>query len=270
VRSMTRRIRQTQYTYCIAMMVFLVGPTLAIIPISFSSTSFLSYPLEGFSLQWYRKVLAPTPWMSALKNSLFIGAGATLLALVLGTLAALGLARNNLPGRSVLLGYVILPMIVPVVISGVGMYFLFARLGLTSTFTGLIIAHAVLGLPFVVVTVAATLRTFDPNLLRAAASLGASPARAFFTVTLPLIAPGVVSGGLFAFIASFDEVVVALFIGGPAQRTLPRQMFDGIRDNIDPSILAMSTVLVIVSLLFMGIMGIVQTRRADMIAKPGR
>jgi putative spermidine/putrescine transport system permease protein len=207
--------------------------------------------------------------MSALKNSLIIGSGATLVALVLGTLAALGLARNTLPGRSVLLGYIILPMIVPVVISGVGMYFLFARFGLTSTFTGLIIAHAVLGLPFVVVTVAATLRTFDPNLLRAAASLGASPARAFFTVTLPLIAPGVISGGLFAFIASFDEVVVALFIGGPAQRTLPRQMFDGIRDNIDPSILAMSTILVIVSLVFMGIMGIVQTRRADMISKPG-
>lgn len=267
---MTGKFRAVQYTFCVAMMIFLVGPTLAIIPISFSSTSFLSYPLEGFSLQWYRKVLAPTPWMSALKNSLIVGAGATSLALVLGTLAALGLARNNLPGRSVLLGYVILPMIVPVVISGVGMYFLFARLGLTATFTGLVIAHAVLGLPFVVVTVAATLRTFDPNLLRAAASLGASPSRTFYTVTLPLIAPGVISGGLFAFIASFDEVVVALFIGGPAQRTLPRQMFDGIRDNIDPSILAMSTLLVMVSIGFMSLMGIVQARRADLPTKHGR
>jgi putative spermidine/putrescine transport system permease protein len=171
--------------------------------------------------------------------------------MVLGVPAALGLARNNLPARSFLLGLIISPMIVPVVISGVGMYFLFARAGLVASFAGLILAHGVLGVPYVVVTVTATLRQFDMTLVRAAYSLGASPLRAFFSVTLPIIAPGVISGGIFAFVISLDEVVVALFIGGPAQRTLPRQMFDGIRDNIDPSILAMSSVLVLVSVGFM-------------------
>ncbi len=232
-------------------MVFLLGPIVAIIPISFSSAGFLSYPLPGLSLQWYDKVFAPVPWMAALKNSLIVGLGATAIATVLGTLAALGLTRRELPGRQALLALLISPMIVPVVISGVAMYFLFAHLGLTATFTGLVLAHAVLGAPFVVVTVTATLQNFDTTLIRAAYSLGASPLRAFFTVTLPLILPGVISGALFAFVFSFDEVVVALFIGGPAQRTLPRQMFDGIRDNIDPSILAMSTLLVIVTVMMM-------------------
>lgn len=249
-------VNTIQYVFCGLMIVFLVGPTLVVIPISFSSAGFLHYPLPGFSLQWYAKVLAPTPWMSALRNSLIIGAGATAISLVLGTLAALGLARNALPARGLLLGLFISPMIVPVVISGVGIYFLFARAGLVASYTGMILAHAVLGAPFVVVTVAATLRNFDTNLVRAASSLGASPMRAFRTVTLPLIAPGVISGGLFAFVFSFDEVVVALFIGGPAQRTLPRQMFDGIRDNIDPSILAMSTLLVLVSASLMTIMAV--------------
>jgi putative spermidine/putrescine transport system permease protein len=153
-------------------------------------------------------------------------------------------------------------MIVPVVISGVGMYFFFAKLGLVASFLGIVLAHAVLAVPFVVITVTATLKNFDMNLVRAAASLGASPFSAFRTVTLPLIAPGVISGALFAFVFSFDEVVVALFISGPGQRTLPRQMFDGLRDNIDPSILAMSTLLVIISIVMMGGGALVQRRAA--------
>jgi len=245
--------RSLQYVFCCLAMVFLVGPILSVIPISFSSASFLSYPLPGASWQWYQKVLAPQPWLPALKNSVIVGTGATALATVLGTLAALGLARNDLPGRSALLGMLISPMVVPVVISGVAMYFLFARVGLTASYLGMILAHAALGAPFVVITVTATLRNFDTTLVRAAYSLGASPLHAFRTVTLPLIAPGVISGALFAFIYSFDEVVVALFIGGPEQRTLPRQMFDGIRDNIDPSILAMSTILVGITIAFMAV-----------------
>lgn len=257
---MSTGLRTAQYLFCLAMMVFLIGPVLAVIPISFSSASFLSYPLPGFSLQWYEKVLAPQPWLPALRNSLVVGVGATLIATTLGTLAALGLARNTLPCRSLLLAVIISPMIVPVVISGVAMYFIFARVGLVASFGGMILAHAVLGVPFVVVTVTATLRNFDANLVKAAYSLGASPVHAFRTVTLPLIAPGVISGALFAFVFSFDEVVVALFIGGPAQRTLPRQMFDGIRDNIDPSILAMSTFLVVVSIALMGTLALLSRR----------
>ncbi|WP_448955513.1 ABC transporter permease [Labrys neptuniae] len=256
-------LRSLQIAFCCLAMVLLIGPTLVVIPISFSSANFLSYPLPGFSLQWYEKVLAPRPWMSALGNSLIVGLGAMVLATILGTLAALGLSRSQLPARSTLLGIIISPMIVPVVISGVGMYFLFARLGLVASFTGMILAHAVLGVPFVVITVTATLRNFDPNLVRAAATLGASPLRAFFTVTLPLIAPGVFSGALFAFVFSFDEVVVALFISGPDQRTLPRQMFDGLRDNIDPAILAMSTLLVLISIVLMALAGLMQKKSTD-------
>jgi putative spermidine/putrescine transport system permease protein len=255
-------IRRVQVAFCILAMVFLIGPSLAIIPISFSSANFLSYPLPGFSLQWYYKILQPQPWMAALLNSLIIGAGATVVASILGTVAALGLSRGHLPARSAILAVVISPMIVPVVISGVGMYFFFAKLGLVASFLGLVLAHAVLAVPFVVITVTATLKNFDMNLVRAAASLGASPFHAFRTVTLPLIAPGVVSGALFAFVFSFDEVVVALFISGPGQRTLPRQMFDGLRDNIDPSILAMSTLLVIISVVLMGCGALVQKRAA--------
>lgn len=257
---LARMLRLVQYAFCILVALFLVVPILAIIPISFSSAGFLSYPLPGLSLQWYAKVFAPRPWMPALWNSILIGTGATVIATVLGTLAALGLSRGDLPWRSGLLALLISPMIVPVVISGLGIYFLFAQLGLVATYAGMILAHAVLGAPFVVITVAATLRQFDRTLVRAAYNLGASPTRAFLTVTLPLIAPGVISGALFAFVFSFDEVVISLFIAGPAQRTLPRQMFDGIRDNIDPSILAMSTLLVGVSVIMLTSVGLLSRR----------
>jgi len=244
-------LRYSLAVYALFMMVFLVGPILAILPISFSSAGFLSYPIPGFSLRWYERVFMPTPWMAALRNSIVIGVGATILATVLGTLAALGLTRQNLPATSLILGLMISPIIVPVVITGVGIYFLFVQLGLIASFSGLILAHTVLGAPFVVVTVAATLQNFDRNLVRAAYSLGASPVRTFFDVTLPLIAPGVIAGAIFAFVVSLDEVVIVIFVGGPEQRTLPRQMFDGIRDNIDPSILAMSVILILVTIVFM-------------------
>ncbi len=253
-------IRNLQTLFCLAFMVFMIGPLLAVIPLSFSAGSFLSYPLPGWSLQWYEKVFLPHPWMSALLNSVLVGSGAALAATILGTLAALGLARNNLRFQPTLLGIIISPMIVPVIVSGVAMYFLLSKLGLVATFTGLIIAHTVLAVPFVVIPVLATLQSFDRNLVRAANSLGASPIRAFFDVTCPMIAPGIISGALFAFATSFDEVVVALFISGPEQKTLPRQMFDGIRDNIDPSILAMSVFLMIISMLMLSTVGYLASR----------
>ncbi|KJZ22678.1 ABC transporter permease [Tritonibacter mobilis] len=244
----TFSMRNGQLVLSVLVAIFMVGPILAVIPISFSSGSFLSYPLPGFSLQWYEKVLQYDPWMSALLNSLIIGVASATLATILGTLAALGFARGNLVAQQFLMGVVISPMIIPLVVSGVAMYFFLAKLGLVATFSGLILAHTVLAVPFVVIPVMATLRGFDTNLVRAANSLGATPVNAFFRVTLPNIAPGVISGALFAFATSFDEVVVALFIAGPAQKTLPRQMFDGIRDNIEPSILAMSSLLVVISI----------------------
>lgn len=244
-----RIIRNLYYLFGILLMLFLVVPLLAVIPLSFSSGSFLSYPLPGLSMQWYEKVFGDGPWMEALRNSLIIGAVSTLAATVLGTLAAYAFARRDLPQPTAMLGFLIAPMIVPPVISGLGMYFLMAKIGLTASMTGVILAHTVLAAPFVLITVTATLQGFDMGLLRAAASLGAPPFSAFMTIVVPVIAPGIISGALFAFMTSFDEVVVTLFIAGPAQRTLPLKMFEGLRDNIEPSILAMATFLMLIAVL---------------------
>lgn len=230
---------------------FLVAPIIAIMPLSFSSSSFLTYPLPGLSLQWYQVFIDSPRWMSALKNSLFIGSAATLLATALGIPAALGLTQARFPLKPLVMGLVLSPMIVPVVIIAVGVYFFFAPLGLTSNYLGLILSHAMLGVPFVVITVSATLAGFDRNLVRAATSLGANPLRSFRKVVLPLILPGVISGALFAFAASFDEVVLVLFIAGPDQTTLPRKMFNDVRENIDPTITAVATVLIVFSVLLL-------------------
>jgi putative spermidine/putrescine transport system permease protein len=172
----------------------------------------------------------------------------------------LGLSRSYLPYRSALMGILISPMIVPLIISAAGMYFFYAPLGLTQTYTGLILAHTALGTPFVVITVTATLVGFDHSLTRAAASMGADPTRTFFKVQVPLILPGVISGGLFAFITSFDEVVVVLFIAGFEQRTIPRQMWAGIREQISPTILAVATLLIIFSICLMTVLELLRRR----------
>lgn len=237
--------------FCGLVLVFLMLPVLVIIPLSFSSGSFLTYPLPGLSLQWYEQVLSPGPWMTALKNSLIVAPLATLLAMALGTLASVGLNRAEFPGKRWILALIISPMVVPLVIVAVGMYFFFASVGLLNSYLGLILAHAVLGIPFVVITVNATLQGFDYNQMRAGASLGADPLRVFFTIVLPQILPGVISGGLFAFATSFDEVVVALFIASPTERTLPMQMFSGIRENISPAIAAMATIMILFSVLLL-------------------
>jgi putative spermidine/putrescine transport system permease protein len=224
---------------------FLIAPVLAIIPLSFNAGSYCSYPMAGSSLRWYQKALLSPDWQRAFLNSLGIGAMATLIATVLGTLAALGLSRSSFPWRSVVMPLLISPMIIPVVVVAVGFYMVFAPLGLTDSYAGVVLAHAALGTPFVVITVTASLLSFDRNLVRAAAGLGAPPWTAFRRVTLPLISPAVATGAIFAFATSFDEVVVILFIGGPSQRTVPRQMWSGIREAIDPSILAVATLLTV-------------------------
>ncbi len=239
---------------------FLIFPILAIIPISFSSGSFLSYPMPGFSLQWYEAVLQPFPWLETLWNSLFIAICATVLATTLGTLAAYGLTVSRFPGRGLVIAIIISPLIVPIIVVALGVYFFFARVGLLGTFTGLIMAHTALGAPFVVITVLATLQGFDMQLVRASSSLGAKPMATFRQVTFPLIAPGIATGALFAFITSFDEVVVALFVASPAQFTLPRQMFAGLRDQLDPSIVAMSTLLILFTSLILIVMELLRRR----------
>jgi len=230
---------------CIGVLAFLLLPILVIIPLSFSSSTFLAYPMPGWSLQWYDNLFTSDDWGRAMRNSFIVAPAATLVATVLGTMAAVGLARVQFFGKGALMSLLIAPMVVPIVVVGVSTYLFFARIGLTDTYLGLILVHAALGAPFVLTTVLATLQGFNHNLVRASLSLGANPLETFFRITLPVIAPGVISGALFAFATSFDEVVVTLFIAGPTQVTLPRQMFTGIRENISPTIAAVATLLII-------------------------
>ena len=229
---------------CALVLLFLIVPVLVIVPRSFNSGSFLVYPLQGVSLRWYEALFSSADWMRSLKNSMLIAPAATALAMIFGTLAAIGLTRGEFRGKSLVMTLLISPLVVPVVIVGVASYLFFAPLGMGNSYLSLILVHSVLGVPFVIITVSATLQGFNHNLVRAAASLGASPLTAFFRVTLPLIAPGVISGALFAFATSFDEVVVTLFLAGPEQITLPRQMFSGIRENLSPTIAAAATLLI--------------------------
>jgi putative spermidine/putrescine transport system permease protein len=248
-------------------LLFLVAPILAIVPLSFNGGSFLSYPLDGFSLRWYAQVFESPRWLLALKNSLFIGLATMVLATALGTLAALGLNLTQFRFKGLLLAVLLSPMIVPTVITAVGVYFLFSSLGLASTFTGMVLAHTALATPFVLIAVNATLQGLDRSLLRAAASLGAGPVRTFYRVTLPLILPGVASGAVFAFATSFDEVVVSLLLAGPEQRTLPREMFSGVRENLSPSITAVAFLLTLLSTLFLLTLGWLQSYAKRMAAK---
>jgi putative spermidine/putrescine transport system permease protein len=230
---------------CVAVLAFLQLPIFVIIPLSFSDSSFLVYPIPGWSLKWYENLFTSAEWVRAAQNSFIVAPAATVIATVLGTLAAVGLARVSFAGKGPLMSLLIAPMVVPIVVVGVSTYLFFAPLGLADSYVGLIMVHAALGAPFVLTTVLATLHGLDGNLVRASLSLGADPVTTFFRVTLPLIAPGVISGAVFAFATSFDEVVVTLFLAGPDQVTLPRQMFTGIRENITPTIAAVATLLVL-------------------------
>ncbi len=262
-------LRYVFWTYCALVFFFLMAPILAIVPLSFNSGSFLTFPLPGFSLRWYADFFASDRWLAAVKNSVIVGIATTLLATTLGTAASLGLMRLRPRLRSALGAVIIAPIIVPVVITGVGAYFLYAPLQMTNSYLALVLAHTVIAVPFVVLTVSASLQNFDVNLVRAAASLGATPLTAFRRVVLPLILPGVVSGAIFAFATSFDEVVMALFLAGPSQRTLPIQMFNGVREEISPTITAAATLLIAVSLVLLVVVEMLR-RRAERYGRRAR
>jgi putative spermidine/putrescine transport system permease protein len=246
---------------------FLVLPILAVLPLSVNSGRYLLYPLEGFSWRWYDDLFNSERWSLAIWNSFVIGVSATLIATVLGTLAAIGLAMADFRGKGLLVGILLAPMIVPVIIFAVGLAFFFGPLGLTQSYTGLILAHAALGTPFVLVTVGASLQGFDRNLMRAALSLGAGPVTTFRRVMLPLIGPGVASGALFAFAVSLDEVITILLIGGPQHRTIPREMFSGIREDISPTIAAAAVVMTIVAVFLLLTVELLRGRAEKMGAR---
>lgn len=241
-------------------LIFLAAPTFAIAPLSFNSASFLTYPLAGFSLRWYQELWSSPQWHQALTNSLHVAAVTTLVATPMGALAALGLMGLRPGIRTPVMGVLLSPMIIPTIVTSVAAYFLYAPLGLTASLSALILAHIVLSTPFVVVVVLAALQGFDANLLRAGASLGATPSRVIFTVLLPMISPGVAAGAVFAFMTSFDEIVMALFLTGPGQRTLPLQMFDGVREQISPTLLAVATLFSLLSVLLLGVAELLRRR----------
>ncbi|WP_146347797.1 ABC transporter permease [Phaeobacter marinintestinus] len=267
------------YTFrviCGAVFVFLITPILVVLPLSFNAQDFftftpemLRFDPEGYSLKHYRDFFTNNEWQRSFKNSLIIAPIATIISVSLGTLAAIGLSQSHVPARRTIMAILISPMIVPLIISATGMFFFYSSignwmegtLGLDKNFVGyikVILAHAVLGIPFVIITVTATLVGFDTSLTRAAANMGANPVTTFFRVQMPLILPGVISGGLFAFITSFDEVVVVLFVGSAGQKTLPWQMFTGLREQISPTILAVATILVVISI---GLLTVVELLR---------
>ncbi|RWR51897.1 ABC transporter permease [Sinirhodobacter ferrireducens] len=298
--------RLWHYTYlviCALILLFLIAPIIIVIPLSFNAEPYftftekmLHFDPSGYSMRWYDKLVTfgmqnpeaergaafwwdfwhNATWMQVTKNSIIIGVCATLLSAGLGTVAALGLTRPEMPFRKQITAVLISPMIVPIIISATGMFFFYSGQWLpiislsggvhmewgrlAGTYAGIILAHAALGIPFVIITVTATLSGFDQSLVRAAASLGANPRTAFFRVVMPLILPGVVSGGLFAFVTSFDEVVAVLFIANHDQQTIPRQMWNGIREQISPAILAVATILVVISIALLATVELLRRR----------
>lgn len=235
------------YAWVTLVAAFLLLPTLIVIPMSVTEGSALEFPPKGFSLQWYEALWQDQAWREALSTSAQVAFYTVIVATTLGTAAALALVRWRSRATGVLSALLLSPMIVPVIILGVGTFLLFSRWGLTGTMTGLVVAHVVLAIPFVIVSVMASARTLDPTLELAAASLGAGPWRTFRRVTLPLILPGVIAGALFAFITSWDEVVVAIFMTSPTVRTLPVLVWGQVRTSLDPSLAATGTLLVLVS-----------------------
>ena len=270
--------------FCGVVFFFLIAPLVAIIPISFSKSPFMlftegmmSWPPdpEAWSFRWYRYMVGictdknlTTPcsnkWMVGTMNSFFIGFSSTFIATVLGTLAALGLSRPQMPFKAIIMSILISPMIVPLIITAAGMFFFYAKVNLVYTFTGIILAHVALSTPFVVITVTATLVGFDTDMTKAAQSLGARPIRTFFKVIMPLILPGVISGALFAFITSFDEVVIVMFMASLNELTIPKQMWAGIRQEISPVILCMATCLVAFSIFLLTTVELLRRRSEKM------
>lgn len=249
------------------LLILLIAPALVVVPVSFSSGSIMAFPLPGFSTQWYQEVLTAPPWRSAISNSLLIGAAATLLATAIGTAGALGIdqLRRGLKTGALLLS--LLPLMVPIVIIALGGYLALVKVGLNNTYWAAILLHAMLGLPFVTISVLSALQGFDRTLWRAAASLGAKPATAFRRVMLPIILPGVITGAVFAFATSFDEVVVASFVTAPAQKTIPLQMFSGIKDNTGPNVTAAATILLLLSVVFLGTIELLRRHSERLLGK---
>ncbi len=255
------------HVICALIFLFLIFPILVILPLSFNAEPYFTFTEEmltfdpvGYSLRWYQDLLGSEEWMSSVRNSFIISISSTIVATTLGTLAALGLSRRQMPARGFITAILISPMIVPLIITAAALFSFYARIELSQTFFSIILAHVVLGTPFVVITVTASLASFDEQLIRASSSLGANTTTTFFRVILPLVLPGVISGALFAFVTSLDEVVVVLFLAGPEQTPITVRMFSGLREEISPTILALATILVGISIILLSTLEMIRRR----------
>ena len=245
---------------CALVLAFLLLPLLIIVPLSFNAEPYFTFPLPGWSGRWYREIFASEAWGAALRNSLIIAGPTTIFATVLGTLAALGLTLERFRFRAAVFGLLIAPMMVPHIIIGLGLFFLYAQIGIAHSYTGMILAHTTLATPFVMLSVSAALANFNTNLMRAALNLGAHPVTAFRKVMMPLIMPGILGGAVLAFVVSFDDVIVALLLSGPGQKTLPRQIWSGVNESVSPVIMAAATLLTLTSVVLMGVVELAARR----------
>lgn len=228
-------------------LLFLILPVFIIIPLSFSSQRYLEFPPKGFSLQWYFGFFSNYNWTTATWTSFKIAFSVTLLATTLGTLASFFFVRSKFGWKNLIYTFMLSPMIIPVIVVAIAIYFFFAKLKLIGSLTGMILAHTVLAVPYVIVIVTATLQGFDVNLERAAMNLGANRLKTFFKITFPLVRTGILSGALFAFLTSFDEVIIAIFISGTRASTLPKRMWESITMETDPTITAIATMLIVLT-----------------------
>jgi putative spermidine/putrescine transport system permease protein len=259
----SHRRRLWLYAWVGLIVLFLIAPSLLVIPLSFSDSRYLAFPPPAWSMRWYVAYFGAVEWREATYVSFAAAIITMLLSTVLGTLAAYGLHALRNRWSALAHGIFLLPLVIPAILTAIGIFLFYAQLGLNNTLTGIVLAHSVLAIPLVVITVASSLRSYDMNQEMVARSLGASRPRAFLTITLPQIRISVISGALLAFITSLDEVVIALFIAGGDKATLTRRMFNALRDEIDPTIASISTLLILFSVLLLALSQIVQSRSRE-------
>ena len=250
------------YIFCGLVLLFLIIPLFVVIPISFSSATYLEFPPSGYSIKWYRNFFGHDVWITALLNSIKIGVMTSVLACLLGIPAALTLTRQKFKGKNIIYSFLISPMIIPVIVVAIAVFFHFSNMKLIGNIYTIVLAHTILAVPVVLITVSASLQGFDQTLEYAAMSLGANRFVTFFKITFPLIRPGVISGALFAFITSFDEPVIAFFLSSYRSLTLPKHMWGAVREQIDPTIAACSSLLIFTAIFLLISVAIV-TRRAE-------
>jgi putative spermidine/putrescine transport system permease protein len=260
-------VRGALWLLALATAITLIAPVLVIVPMSFSDSSYLAFPPEKFSTRWYANYFNDPTWREATANSAKIATLVTISAALLGTAAAMGLVRGQMKFKGLIAGLVVAPLVVPYVIVGLAVYAAALELGLTQTTLGFVLVHTALAVPYVTVNVAAALASYDRRLEQAAMNLGASPLSTFMRITLPIIAPSVAAGALFAFVTSWDEVVVSLFLSGPEVTTLPVKMWSGVRVSIDPTVTAVSSLLLLLTLTAFGLAGITRLFRSRRIAR---